>query len=113
MECSIPSVAFYEWRDIGMTERMDERSFLTWLETADAESLLVLDDIGTETDRFKSGDATCRLCDLLNRRENKFTVLTTNIPPADWLAHWDARVSDRLLRNSAVVLIRAPSFATQ
>lgn len=63
-----------------------------------------VDDIGAETDKFKSGVPTERLSSLLNRRKEKFTMFTTNIHPNDWVKRWDPRVSDRLLRNSEVRL---------
>ena len=73
-------------------------------------SLLVLDDIGAENDPWKI--AADRLCQILSRRERKFTVLTTNIKPADWPVKFDGRINDRLLRNSCIVdLTGVPSFA--
>lgn len=63
---------------------------------------LALDDIGAETDRYKTGALTDKLCQVLSRREKKWTVITTNIPPSEWANRFDVRVADRLLRNSTV-----------
>ena len=78
-----------------------------------AETLLIVDDIGAESDRFKSGKSTDALAYLLTRRQGRgFTMLTTNIAPTAWASRWDARVEDRLLRKSTVVdMSECPSWA--
>jgi DNA replication protein DnaC len=79
---------------------------------ADAMSveLLVLDDIGAENDPWKV--ASDRLCQILSRRERMFTVVTSNIQPAEWADKFDGRIADRLLRNSVIVdLSGVPSYA--
>lgn len=66
--------------------------------------LLFLDDIGAESDRFKSGHPTDCLCQLLTRRQGKFTFVTTNIGESEWHKRWDdVRIADRLHRNSIIV----------
>ncbi len=108
----IPSVQFVDWGNIALRERMEERDFLIWLAEADRDSMLVIDDIGTETDPFKTGVPIQRLCDVLNRRAGKFTLITTNVPAELWSEKWDARVSDRLLRGSTVLSLNLQSFIT-
>ena len=108
---SIPAVRFVEWADAANPERMEERDFLRWLGDVDGDSMLVVDDSGAETDRFKGGVPIARLTDMLNRRAGKFTMLTTNKPPALWPEQWDERVTDRLMRRSEIVVMSAPSFA--
>jgi DNA replication protein DnaC len=72
--------------------------------------LLVIDDIGAEHDPSKSG--VNKLCQILSRRETKFTVITSNISPAHWPERFDTRIADRLLRNSEVIeLWSVPSYA--
>lgn len=65
---------------------------------------MFLDDIGSEEDRFKSGAPSRILGDVLGRihDEKKFAFITTNIPPGEWKARWDARVYDRLLRMNPI-----------
>lgn len=92
------------------TQRTDETAFYAWLDEVRGCSLLILDDVGIETDVFKSGLPTARLCELLNERVGKFTVITTNVPLGSWAPRWDARVEDRLLRDSMVFEMAAPSF---
>jgi DNA replication protein DnaC len=73
--------------------------------------LLFLDDIGAERDPKQL--ATDKLCQILSKREKRFTVITTNIQPEHWLTRWDERIADRLLRNTLVVdLTAVPSYAT-
>lgn len=65
--------------------------------------LLVLDDIGAEDDPWNVGKD--KLCQILSRREKRFTVVTTNIDPKFWAKRFDARIEDRLLRNSIVKMM--------
>lgn len=75
------------------------------------DDFVAIDDIGAEHD--PSQNATDKLCQVLSRRECKFTLITTNIAPAQWGQRFDARVADRLLRRSTVVdMSEVPSFAT-
>lgn len=78
-----------------------------------AADFLVLDDVGAETDKFKSGKHISLLATLLDRRESKWTVLTTNVHPDKWSEWWDIRVADRLMRNSQIVdMFDVPSYQT-
>ncbi len=71
---------------------------------------VVIDDIGADTDSFKIG--ADRLCQVLTRRERLFTVITTNIPSAQWHEQFDSRIADRLFRNSIIVEMNdVPSYA--
>ena len=71
-----------------------------------ASDVAMLDDIGSEEDRFKSGAPTRILGDLLGEmhEERRFMFLTTNIAPDGWKARWDGRVEDRLLRLDAKIV---------
>lgn len=95
-----PTIAFHEWSTIAAK---DQQEWFDWIQVNSEEDLLIIDDIGTETDRFKSREPVERLRLLLSRRESKWTVITTNISPDEWRNTWDARVEDRLLRGSIVV----------
>jgi len=66
-----------------------------------AADIAFIDDIGAEHDPW--GQVTAKLCQILTRREDKFTMITTNYGPVDWTAKFDARISDRLLRGSDIV----------
>jgi DNA replication protein DnaC len=80
--------------------------------------VLLLDDVGAEADRFKSGAAIANLTELLSRRAEKWTAISMNYLPETWVGteavpgRFGKRVGDRLLRNSTVIAIRnTPSWA--
>lgn len=71
---------------------------------------LILDDVGADDDPFRQ--SADKLCQILSRREFKFTVITTNIEQKDWAEKFEARIVDRFMRNSIVVnLDIVPSYA--
>lgn len=63
--------------------------------------VLIIDDLGAEHDPSSVG--VDKLCQILSRRENKHTMITTNIVPAAWQDKFDRRVASRLYRNSTLV----------
>ncbi len=107
----VPSATFSRWAetvdDFKKDEKLGRAGILPELMDAD---LLLLDDVGADDDPWKVG--VNKLCQILNRRETKFTVITTNFPPDQWPQRFDTRIADRLLRNSEVVdLFGVPSYA--
>lgn len=109
---SPPGSLFIQWQEV--CDRLEDSRASMVYELAEAIDvpLLVVDDIGAESDRFKSGKGIDALCYLLTRRQDSgFTLLTTNVLPARWKERWDARVDDRLKRNSEVVdMSQCPSW---
>lgn len=75
-------------------------------------SMVIIDDIGTETDQFKTMIPAQRLCSILNRCEWTFLWLTTNKEPSSWEKQWDKRVEDRLLAGT-VLEMSAPSYRSE
>lgn len=72
---------------------------------------MILDDVGAEHDS-KSEIVESKLCELLSRRAGKFTLITTNVPPDQAEARYDARVASRLWRSSKIVMMdKVPDFA--
>lgn len=94
----VPSSLYIPWPEV--VAHFMEKNF-SIMESAFDSDLLVIDDIGAENDPFKIG--ADKLCQILSRRENAFTVVTTNIAPENWTERFDGRVNDRLLRNSVIV----------
>lgn len=94
----VPRVTFMSWPEIA-NEISDNKN--EWLADAVDCELLVLDDVGAENDPWKR--CADKLCQILSRREKKFTVLTTNIKPESWPTQFDGRITDRFFRHSAVV----------
>ncbi len=73
-------------------------------------ALLVLDELGGGHD--PSGVGTDKLCQILSRREDRWTIVTTNVIPAAWEERFDRRIASRLFRNSIVVdLTDVPDYA--
>ncbi|MCP5521290.1 MAG: ATP-binding protein [Verrucomicrobiales bacterium] len=75
-------------------------------------SLLLLDDVGAEVDRYRRGESAEALRNLLEERIDRWSVLSTNLPSDRWVSAWDDRVADRFLRNSRIIeLWDVPSYA--
>lgn len=73
--------------------------------------LLIIDELGGGHD--PSGLGTDKLCQILSRREFKWTLITTNIGQADWEEKFDRRVASRFFRNCVQVdLSDVPDFGT-
>lgn len=109
---SFPRSIFIEWLTVAEPDKCDEREFDWIVRDAERASMVIIDDIGTETDRYKTGIPTQRLCHILNRIEKKFCYITTNKKPTVWAEIWDLRVEDRLL-NSNLIEVNAPSFRSE
>ena len=121
--CATAAVSAFETQKWGES-KFPSACYIAWPEAADAfaekqfglmqdafeNDLVILDDIGAENDPWKI--CKDKLCQILSRRERKFTVVTTNISPTNWETQFDGRINDRLLRNSIIVDISSvPSFA--
>jgi DNA replication protein DnaC len=74
-------------------------------------ALLIVDDIGAEHDPSKLGVE--KLYVMLNRREFRWNIFTTNIPPAGWAEKFERRISSRLFRNAQHIdLTGVPDYST-
>lgn len=108
-ERDLPELTRIKWHKIAALDRFDDVEIF---EDVTRPELCLLDDVGSECDRFKSGLPTSNLAYILDARRDKWTFITTNVLPEEWSAHWDRRVADRLHRNSVIITIRTtPSFA--
>lgn len=73
-------------------------------------AMLAIDDIGAEHDPSKVGAEKLYL--LLNRREFRWNLLTTNLKPSQWESAFDRRIASRLYRNAEHIdLSDAPDFS--
>ena len=99
-----PKYTFAPWSDLANVNPEDRSKIYLWEDLSKAQ-LAVIDDIGSEVDRFKSGQTTENLRLILEARltGRKFTIITTNIPPTQWDSKWDIRVTGRLLRDYKLV----------
>ena len=74
-------------------------------------SMLVLDDIGAEHD--PSGIGREKLYYILERRAQRWTVITTNFGPTEWEMKFERRIASRLLRNCQNIdLSQVPDYGT-
>lgn len=79
------------------------------MEDAFNSELVIIDDVGSENDPWKV--CADKFCQILSRREKKFTVVTTNVKPEEWTERFDGRINDRLMRFSVVCQIGAGSYS--
>jgi DNA replication protein DnaC len=103
-----PGTTFYaEWPKLCLG--FEEGQFGVIDDLCHTRGLVVIDDVGAEHDPFKKW--ADKLCQSLNR-DDRWRIVTTNIAPSEWGKRLDARISDRLIRNSVVVnLTGVPSYA--
>lgn len=98
-----PRVEMFEWSKVVF---LNADEWKRWLDDRGDTGVLFLEDIGAEVDRFKTGEPTERLRELLNDFKHRWMFITTNVMPEKWSAKWDERVADRLLRDTQVFVIR-------
>lgn len=102
------SSGLYHWP--GLSDGFKNGAFGVMADLFDVD-VLFLDDIGADYDPSKM--ATDKLCQILSRRERKHTFLTTNIKRREWAQLFDARLSDRFMRNEVSIdLGQTPSYAS-
>lgn len=107
-EVQLATAAFLFWPGI-----VDGFKRGAWdaIDDAMIQSLLVIDDVGAEHD--PSGVGKEKLYTILERREYRWTVITTNCPPQSWEAKFERRIQSRLYRNfTHLNMMSVPDFAT-
>ena len=107
----LPTVLFSSARILS-PESYKEDAFREKLAEMAGASMVIIDDIGTETDQFKTGIPARRLAEIMNLLEGRFLWMTTNIPAGSWSQRWDKRVEDRIL-SGVVVNVNAPSYRSE
>lgn len=105
---ALASVCFCNWPAIVDGFKRDCWEVIDDLEAC---SLMVLDDIGAEHDPSRIGVE--KLYYLLNRREWKWNILTTNIGQSAWEDKFERRIASRLNRNAEHIdLSMVPDYST-
>lgn len=98
------------WSDLAGMKPEDRNDRTSWPEATQKDAVL-LDDVGSESDSYKSGVSTENLRIVLELRAGLWTIVTTNIGPEHWEDVWDARVASRLYENAIHVELRtAPDW---
>ena len=101
------NVGCYRW------SRIVSLGPLSWTdieEEARGCKILLLDDVGSEVDRFRSGEPAERLRSLLEIAAPKWLLMTTNILRKDFAKAFDARVQSRLERAQCLDLGDAEDY---
>jgi hypothetical protein len=104
-----PSAAILNWsRYCSAVERGDAGAWRLG-EVLEAD-VIVIDDVGAESDRFRSGESKADLRDFLEACRNKWLMVSTNIQKADWMDAFGARVADRLCAARRFDTAGIPSY---
>ncbi len=106
MDMRVPNCVYRMWPAVVKGFKQEQFLIVDYLMT---EFLAIIDDIGAEHDPSRFGAEELYL--ILSRREDKFTIITTNISPAEWEQKFERRIASRLLRNSTIIdLSEVPDF---
>lgn len=93
-----------------VAEAQDESMFADILYQLGGATFVAIDDVGSESDRFRSGVAAARLRRVLSRAENKWVVMTSNLGLEGLLDCYDARPADRLRAFQWLDVGEVPSY---
>lgn len=91
------------WPDV-VASYQDQGKWDDLLPSLAEPSILFMDDVGRESDRFKSGDNKRILLSVLSHRQYKWTVVSTNKHPSKFPEDWDFATEDRIYRNGGQVV---------
>jgi DNA replication protein DnaC len=103
-----PKSVFVDWA--ALCEKDKEEAFDEALYQIAEADVVILDDVGSESDKFKSGAGVSRLRRVLSLCEHKWLYVNANIPNERWDTSLDARVSDRLTALHYLDMSGAPSY---
>lgn len=103
-----PKAALVDWARL--CERDKPESFDDALYDIATADVVVLDDVGSESDRFKSQQNVSRLRRALEACEHKWLMVNANFRKVDWTDKLDARVSDRLEAMHYLEMTGVPSY---
>ncbi len=103
----IPNALLGYWPEV---VGWDDEDFDDFVSEVSASKLVILDDIGAEEEKYRSGAPAARLGRVLERCDGRWLFATTNVPADLWKARWDQRVSDRLLAGKRLSLFEVPSY---
>jgi hypothetical protein len=101
----IPSATFVDWSRFCESANFDDR-----LDDLRSESLVVLDDVGTELDRFRDGSAVEKMRRAMSILERKWLLITTNLSDESIQAAYDARTVSRLAALHRLRTFGAPDY---
>jgi DNA replication protein DnaC len=103
----VPAVQFSVFSRVAGLER---REWEDWLQDATEAAWIILDDVGSETDRYRTGEPAERLRRVLDLARSRFVLISTNVPSSAWKDSFDARAADRLTAARTLDLGDVPSY---
>lgn len=103
-----PFPLWLDWPRVAEIEKAEQ--FDDVLYEIERSRIIFVDDIGSESDRFRSGIGASRLRVLLSRTESKWMMATTNLTRTALLNTYDARVADRFKAFRWLGLHGVPSY---
>ena len=103
----VPNALWGYWPEV---VGWDDEDFDDFVSEACMAKLVILDDIGAEEEKYRSGAPAARLARVLERCDGRWLFATTNVPASLWKERWDQRVSDRLLSGGRLSLFDVPSY---
>ena len=92
------SKGFYIWSDVVKQYKADAEQTIYKLSKY---TVLILDDVGAENlaGEYSLGLAATALCDVVEKRLGKWTLITSNLTTSEIADRYDARIASRLIRN--------------
>ena len=99
-----PKIArMWTWSALLTALRAEDAGFI--MHTLGEVDFVFIDDIGAEniSGDFTRGLSCAVLCDLLDRREGKWTMFSSNLTLSEIAKTYDARIASRLIRNGGVI----------
>lgn len=104
---SVPPVLFAAWSRV---VELPKDEWDDWLYDLRRAAAVLLDDLGSEVDRFRSGEPAERLRVVLEECGAKWLAISTNVSPANWGAAFDGRAISRLNRAACLDLTGAKDY---
>ena len=103
----VPATCDATWSDVCALDREDWQD---WLQDVKRAAWVFLDDVGSEADRYRSGEHVERLRVVLDACESKWLLMSTNVEKTRWRAIYDARTADRMNKAATLDLSGAESY---
>lgn len=93
----------WTWSALLSALKVEDAGFIMY--TLGEVDFVFIDDIGAEniSGDFTRGLSCAVLCDLLDRREGKWTMFSSNLTLSEIAKTYDARIASRLIRNGGVI----------
>ena len=93
-----PTLKFIRWPELGGDTTPDSEFHAIITNEIMPAELVIIDDIGADTDAYKAGRSANRLQIILDRCENKWLFATSNLTADGFTERYGERVSSRLKR---------------